>query len=249
MPKDAPASTAGTPYALGASGARTKARLQDRLPADHARDHSTGRIAIETEFCLIPLTCSTNGRAEISYFIVLRMPSQSVAPLNAFGFRECPSCTMSTQPPADRLTVYVPAFGGALKLAKPAKVPSFGARSGGKGSLASVGALKASVIPLDGRAASSPPETSLTRSGAVSAERSRSMFHLNLSQPLGSSAARAGTAASSANAIRRGARMMVPTLPSRPRSCRAPAGCLIETRRGDHRPCGAARLRRNGIEY
>src|ERR1700686_4349614 len=43
--------------------------------------------------------------AAISYFMVLRRPSQSVAPLKAFGLRKCPSCTTSTQPPADRLTV------------------------------------------------------------------------------------------------------------------------------------------------
>ena len=51
---------------------------------------------------------------------------------------------------------------------------------------------RASVIPVDGKAASSPPDASLMRSGAVSAARSCSMCHLNLSQPLGSSAAQAG---------------------------------------------------------
>ena len=55
--------------------------------------YSRGRIAIDTESSLAPLICSTNGLAEISYFMVLRMPSQSVAPLKAFGFRKCPSCT------------------------------------------------------------------------------------------------------------------------------------------------------------
>src|SRR4051794_24067420 len=48
----------------------------------------------------------------------------------------------------------------------------------------------------DGRAACSLPDASLTRSGAVSAARSRSIGHLNLSQPLGSSAARAEVALS-----------------------------------------------------
>ena len=67
--------------------------------------YSDGRIAIEIEASLLPLTCSTNGLAEISYFMVLRMPSQSVAPLKAVGLRKCLSCTTSTQPPADRLTV------------------------------------------------------------------------------------------------------------------------------------------------
>src|SRR3954470_5073536 len=93
-------------------------------------------------------------------------------------------------------------------LAKPAKVPSLGARSGGVGSLASAGATSASVTPVDGKFASSPPEMSLARSGAVSAARSRSIGHLNLSQPLGSSAAHAGAAPNSISA-RRAARMSV----------------------------------------
>src|SRR5262245_44168454 len=76
-------------------------------------------------------------------------------------------------------------------LVKPAKVPSFGARSGGVGSFASWGATSARVMAEAGRAACSAPEASLARSGAVSAARSRSIGHLNLSQPLGSSAARA----------------------------------------------------------
>src|ERR1700733_15001509 len=96
-----------------------------------------------------------------------------------------------------------------LKLMKPAKVPSFGARSGGVGSLASAGVVRLSVMPVDGTAASSVPEASLTRSGAVSAARSWSIFHLNLSQPLGSSAAQAGTAPSNTKAMRSGARMLV----------------------------------------
>src|SRR5581483_4639250 len=86
----------------------------------------------------------------------------------------------------------MPAFGVALKLAKPANVPSFGARSGGDGSPASDGVRNARIMPVEGTAASSVPEVSLARSGAVSATRSCSIFHLNLSQPLGSSAAKAG---------------------------------------------------------
>ena len=50
--------------------------------------YSEGRIAIEIELSLDPDTCRTNGLDESSYFMVLRMPSQSVAPLNAFGFRK-----------------------------------------------------------------------------------------------------------------------------------------------------------------
>src|SRR3979409_1557891 len=110
----------------------------NRTLADHAQVYSDGRIAIDTESSLVPLTCSTNGLAPISYFMVLRMPPQSVAPLKAFGLRKCPSCTTSPHPPADRLTGYVPAFGGLLNVAKPANVPSFGARSGGEGNFASV---------------------------------------------------------------------------------------------------------------
>src|SRR5438270_3237925 len=94
-------------------------------------------------------------------------------------------------------------------LAKPANVPSFGARSGGEGSLASPGVVSASVIPVDGSTARSLPEASRARSGAVSAARSRSIGHLNLSQPLGSSAAHAGAARSSSNATRTGARMSI----------------------------------------
>jgi hypothetical protein len=44
-----------------------------------------GKIAIEIEFSLAPLTCRTSGLAEISNFIVFRMPLQSVAPLKAEG--------------------------------------------------------------------------------------------------------------------------------------------------------------------
>src|ERR1700680_2627150 len=111
--------------------------------------YSDGRIAIDTESSLVPLTCSTNGLAPISYFMVLRMPSQSVAPLKAFGLRKCPSCTTTTQPPADRLRVEMPACGAGLMLVNPAKVPSLGARSGGEGSLASAGARKPSVTAVD----------------------------------------------------------------------------------------------------
>src|SRR6476646_10194392 len=94
-------------------------------------------------------------------------------------------------------------------LAKPAKVPSLGARSGGDGSLASAGATSASVTPADGSEASSPPDASLARSGAVSAARSRSIGHLNLSQPLGSSAAHAGAAPSNSSATSNEVRISV----------------------------------------
>src|SRR5258705_6417399 len=94
-------------------------------------------------------------------------------------------------------------------LAKPANVPSLGARSGGVGSLASAGLRRARVTACEGRAASSAPDASVMRSGAISAARSRSIPHLNLSQPLGSSAAQAGAAPSNASATRSEIRMSV----------------------------------------
>src|SRR5260221_12089406 len=100
----------------------------------------------------------------------------------------------------------MPAFGAALMLVNPAKVPSLGARAGGEGSSASAGGRKPSVTPVDGRAESSPPDASLTRSGAVSAARSGSIPHLNLPQPLGSPAAQAGAVPSHTNAISKGRR-------------------------------------------
>src|SRR5581483_8518250 len=102
----------------------------------------------------------------------------------------------------------MPAFGAPLKLANPAIVPSLGARSGGDGSFASAGDTSDSVTPVDGIAARSPPEASVTRLGAANAARSRSIGHLNLSQPLGSSAAHAGVATAS-NATSKIARISI----------------------------------------
>ena len=87
-----------------------------------------------------------------------------------------------------------------------------GARSGGVGSLASAGATRAIVTPVDGMALSSLPERSFVRSGAVSAARAWSIFHLNLSQPLGSSAAQAEVDASKANTRRAELRIINPPL-------------------------------------
>src|ERR1700759_3263285 len=103
----------------------------------------------------------------------------------------------------------MPAFGAALKVANPAIVPSFGVRSGGEGNFASLGATSDSVMPVAGIAATSLPELSFTRSGAVSTARSWSIFHLNLSQPLGSSAARTGAAAKASSATSNSLRMSV----------------------------------------
>src|SRR5262249_39572623 len=88
-------------------------------------------------------------------------------------------------------------------------VPSLGARSGGEGNLASAGDTSDNVTPVDGIAASSPPDISVTRSGAVSTARSWSIGHLNLSQPLGSSPAHTGAAAKASNAKARSLRMSV----------------------------------------
>src|SRR3954449_4589624 len=92
---------------------------------------------------------------------------------------------------------------------KPANVPSFGARSGGVGSFASADATSPSAMADDGNAACSLPDAILTPSGAVSAARSRSIDHLNLSQPLGSSAAKAGTIPSNSNPSSKGMRISV----------------------------------------
>jgi len=93
------------PATYGRSGYRSKNNSRLRVWVKASFVYSDGRIATDTASSLVPLTCSTNGLAEISYFMVLRMPSQSVAPLKAFGLRKCPSCTTSIQPPAERLIV------------------------------------------------------------------------------------------------------------------------------------------------
>ena len=67
--------------------------------------YSDGRIAIEIDTSLAPETWSRRGLAASSYFIVLRMPSQSVAPLKALGLSKWPSWMTSIQAPADRLMV------------------------------------------------------------------------------------------------------------------------------------------------
>src|SRR6202011_5098008 len=103
----------------------------------------------------------------------------------------------------------MPALGAALKLANPAIVPSFAALSGGEGNFASAGVTSDSVMPVDGIAATSLPELSLTRSGAVNTARSWSIGHLNLSQPLGSSAAHTGAAPRASTATSRNFRMSV----------------------------------------
>src|SRR5690242_15802111 len=95
--------SAHSPWAYGRSGCRE--RKHNRLRRRVKSPHSEGRIATEICASFAPLTCKMNRLAASSYFMVLRMPSQSVAPLKAFGLRKCPSWITSTQAPADRLMV------------------------------------------------------------------------------------------------------------------------------------------------
>ena len=131
-------------------------RLRALVKAFPFDAYSDGRIAIETESSLVPLICSTNGLAENSYFMVLRMPSQSVAPLKALGFRKCPSWTTSTQPP-DRQADSVEAGLRRALDAGEAGEGAFLRRAFGRRRQFGVGwRRKPSVMPVDGRAASSP---------------------------------------------------------------------------------------------
>ena len=100
---DAPFHRTRKAYGRPGHRGKTTSRLYRRVKASLV--YSAGRIATDIEFSLVPLIWSTKGLAEISYFMVLRMPSQSVAPLKPFGFRACPSCTRSIHAPVDRLTV------------------------------------------------------------------------------------------------------------------------------------------------
>src|SRR6267378_3086575 len=169
-----------------------------------------GTMATLIELASTPEIWRVKGFGRISNFTLFRMPSQPLTPLDVTDRRNCPSCTTSIQPAADRLMVYLPGGSAFLNTANPEKVLAAGLRSGGEGSLASTGVLKPSVIPVDGSALSSLPDASLMRSGAISAARSRSIGHLNLSQPLGSSAAHAEAVPSNASAMMRGARMINP---------------------------------------
>src|SRR6185312_1894696 len=93
------------PAAYGRSGYRwqNNNRLTGRVKGPLV--YCDGRIATDKALSLAPLISSTNGLAEISYFMVLRIPSQSVAPLKPLGFRAWPSWMTSIQAPADRLMV------------------------------------------------------------------------------------------------------------------------------------------------
>jgi hypothetical protein len=61
-------------------------RQNNNIPRSRVKAlYSAGRIAIEIVFSLLPETWSTKGLSANSYFMVLRMPSQSVAPEKALG--------------------------------------------------------------------------------------------------------------------------------------------------------------------
>jgi hypothetical protein len=76
--------------------------------------------------------------------------------------------------------------------------------------LASAAGRKLTIAATGSAGFKSSPDAILGRSGAVSATRSRSIGQLNLSQPLGSSAADAGIAPSKTNAIGKDARIVSP---------------------------------------
>ncbi len=85
---------AEAPFRHGPEGLRPAGMLPEytsRLTVFVKPGYSAGRIAIEIAFWAVPLTCSTNGAPDSWYFMVLRMPSQSVAPLKALGLRTWPS--------------------------------------------------------------------------------------------------------------------------------------------------------------
>src|SRR5262249_4029881 len=97
-----------TPDDLRSIGISLRATItvsRNRSKALLVRPYSLGRIAIETELSFAPLIWSTKGSAESSYFIVFRMPSQSVAPLIGTGLVKWPPCNASIHAPADRLIV------------------------------------------------------------------------------------------------------------------------------------------------
>src|SRR5215831_12530685 len=103
-----------------------------------------------------PLTCRVNGPLPSSNLTTLRIPSQPCTPLNDLALRNCPFCTTSSQAPADRLTEWSPAV-TPLDDRKPAKVPSFGARSGGVGRPASFDAFRL-ILPANGSVVKSLPD-------------------------------------------------------------------------------------------
>src|ERR1700738_4590337 len=150
------------------------------------------------------------GFGGISNFTLFRIPSQPLTPLDVADRRNCPSCTTSIQPAADRLMVYRPRGSAFLHNAKPEKVLAAGMRSGVVGKLASAAGRKLTIAATGSAGFKSSPAEILSRSGAVSAARSGSIGHLNLSQPVGSSAAHAEVAPSSANEKSKAARIINP---------------------------------------
>src|SRR5258708_3466778 len=169
-----------------------------------------GTMATLIELASTPEIWRVKGFGGISNFTLFRMPSQPLTPLDVTERRNCPSCTTSIQPAADRLMVYLPGGSALLNTVKPEKVLAAGLRSGVVGRLASAARRRLMVAAAGSAGFKSSPDTISSRSGAVSAARSRSIGHLNLSQPLGSSAAEAGIAPSRTNAISKAVRMLSP---------------------------------------
>jgi len=80
--------------------------------------------------------------------VLIADASQSVG-REPFGLRKWPSCTHRTSS-GGKVTCKA-GFGGRLDAREAGEGASFGARSGGSASLASVGATRPRVIPLDGK--------------------------------------------------------------------------------------------------
>ena len=167
-------------------------------------------MATLIELASTPEIWMVKGFGGISNFTLFRMPSQPLTPLEVTDRRNCPSCTTSIQPAADRLMVYLPDGSAFLNIANPEKVLAAGLRSGVVGRLASAAGRKLTIAATGSAGFKSSLEAILGRSGALRAARSRSIGHLNLSQPLGSSAADAGIAPNKTSAISKGARIISP---------------------------------------
>src|SRR5712671_6793029 len=67
-----------------------------------------GTMATPIELASTPEIWMVKGFGGISNFTLFRIPSQPLTPLDVTDRRNCPSCTTSIQPAADRLMVYLP---------------------------------------------------------------------------------------------------------------------------------------------
>src|SRR5712671_6215927 len=118
---------------------RTALCFQKQAIPAHSK---AGTIARLMELASTPEIWMTKGFAGISNFTLFRIPSQSLTPLDVTDLRNCPSCTTSIQPAADRLMVYLPGASAFLNAANPEKVFAAGMRSGIVGRLASAAGRK-----------------------------------------------------------------------------------------------------------